>query len=96
MTDEMPISDEARQAGFGLASFVLILSLISRLRQTNRVSRQGALDIIDHALLGLEMRQSDSPLPQETIVAAREALQMALDALSSKVDQGRKGRPRSP
>jgi hypothetical protein len=42
------------------------------------------------------MRQSDSPLPQETIVAAREALQMALDALSSKVDKGRKGRPRSP
>ena len=76
--------------------FVLVLSLISRLVQTNRVSRQGALDIIDHALLGLEMRQGDSPLPQETILAAREALQMALNVLSARVNQGRKDRPGSP
>ncbi len=96
MSDDIPLSNEARQAGFGLASFVLVLSLINRLTETNRVSRQGALDIIDHALLGLEMRQSDSPLSRETIVAAREALQTALDALSSKIDRGRKGRPRSP
>jgi hypothetical protein len=95
MSDDIPLSNEARQAGFGLASFFLVLSLINRLTETNRVSRQGALDIIDHALLGLEMRQSDSPLPRETIVAAREALQTALDALSSKIDRGRKGRPRS-
>ena len=96
MSDDTPLSNEARQAGFGLASFVLVLSLINRLAETNRLSRQGALDIIDQALLGLEMRQSDSPLPRETIVAAREALEMALSALSSKMNQGRRGRPKSP
>jgi hypothetical protein len=29
MPDELPLSDDARQAGFGLASFVLVLSLIN-------------------------------------------------------------------
>jgi hypothetical protein len=95
MPDEIPLSNEARQAGFGLASFVLVMSLIARLIQTNRVSRQGALDIIDHALLGLEMRQGDAPLPQETVVAARQALQTALAALSQKPNRGRRDRPKS-
>ena len=94
MSDDDPLSNEARQAGFGLASFALVLGLIDRLVMTNRVSRQGALEIIDHALLGLEMRQGDSPLPQETIVAAREALQTALDALSTKLSQGQRGQPK--
>jgi hypothetical protein len=42
MADEMPLSDDARQAGFGFASYLLVLSLIDRLVQTNRLSRQGA------------------------------------------------------
>ena len=42
MADEMPLSDDARQAGFGFASYLLVLSLIDRLVQTNQLSRQGA------------------------------------------------------
>jgi hypothetical protein len=41
MADEMPLSDDARQAGFGFASYLLVLSLIDKLVQTNRLSRQG-------------------------------------------------------
>jgi hypothetical protein len=34
MADEMPLSDDARQAGFGFASYLLVLSLIDKLVQT--------------------------------------------------------------
>jgi hypothetical protein len=95
MADELPLSDEARQAGFGYASYLLVLSLIDRLVRTNRLSRQGAREIIDHALLNAETHQSDSPYP-EMVLAAREAIGMALAVLEAKLDQPRKGRRGSP
>lgn len=95
MADEVPLSDAARQAGFGFASYLLVLSLIDRLLQTNRLSRQGARDVIDHALLNAETHQKNSPYP-EMVEAAREAIGMALAVLEAKLDQPRKGRRGSP
>lgn len=91
----MPLSNEARQAGFGFASFLLVLGLMDRLVQTNRLSGQGAREVIDHALLNAETHQTNSPVP-EMVEAAREALAMALTVLEAKLDQRRKGRRGSP
>ena len=91
MPDETPLSDEARQAGFGFASFLLVLSLIDRLMVTNRLSRQGARDVIDHALLNAETHQSNSPYPY-VVRAARDALGMAQAVLEAKLNQPQRGR----
>jgi hypothetical protein len=91
MTDEVPLSDEARQAGFGFASFILVLSLIDKLLNTNRLSRQGAREVIDHALLNAETHQTNSPYP-EMVQASRQALGMALAVLEEKLRQPRKDR----
>jgi hypothetical protein len=90
MADEIPLSDNDRQAGFGFASYLLVLSLIDRLLRTNRLSRQGARELIDHALLDAETHQSNSPYP-EMVQAARDAISMALAVLEAKLDQPRKG-----
>jgi hypothetical protein len=95
MADEIPLSDHDRQAGFGFASYLLVLSLIDRLVKTNRLSRQGARELIDHALLNAETHQSNSPYP-EMVQAARNAIGMALVVLEAKLDQPRKGRRGSP
>jgi hypothetical protein len=95
MTDELPPSDEARQAGFGFASYLLVLSLIDRLVRTKRLSRQGARELIDHALLNAETHQSNSPYP-EMVQAARQAIGMALAVLEARLDQPRKDRRDSP
>jgi hypothetical protein len=83
--------ENARQAGFGFASFLLILTLIDRLVTTKRLSQQGAREVIDHALLSAETHQSTSPYP-EMVQAAREAIEMAQAVLEQKFGQPRRDR----
>jgi hypothetical protein len=87
--------DAAWHAGFGLASFLIVLGLIAKLVSVNRISGQDAREVIDQALLNAETNQSISPSP-EVVQAARRALEISLTVLEAKLDQLRRDQPRSP